>query len=522
MVKINKTLPYEFIVVLAIAIFLPPTAFAALFDKVERIGDASGKINIYKFSESTRKLSNINFRLVTPSPIIEKRRKKNRVPQSILLAEKKGRDKFSIGLQRSSKGKYYDDKVANSSASSSYQITSNGKQTHTLTRQGVQMQSIPGEEVESIREFTEIVVGHSDYMIALQEAQGILDAVAEGSVLGEFSGDMNSGVGSEFLPEDNDSLLNRGAVGKKLTNKYDSFGSGPGGSIDNLRATAGVGKGKAGDFGVKDALGGVATIGAEVAGTSLLGLGFTVLGVGLFFDQVYHSLPDPNKSSGQNFLEWLEEYPGMTEDEKNETRYKFYENSCKNNNQYCKEYNAEKKKSEEVAEPVCIGNGCDTSRPAPEGVDSGGAPERIELTKAQKDWWATILTTGWVPEESNPGPGGGKAGGFQLSPKEHAQVFQQLMILAEVPWSPTSGQPIPDQDYRNYQVANDGTITITDLTLAGQPLDDDDGSFGVKKQPKRLGGPKPVGGIDQVAPEDEPSQNPTGNRSNVPFPAPMK
>jgi hypothetical protein len=534
MLRKNNIKSYLLVVGLAMAIFLPSTTFATIYNGLTPSGNTTETITVEKFHESASKLSNIHFGLVTPSPMIEKR-KKNRVPQSILLAAKKDRDKLSIGSQRSSKGKYYGDKTANSSASSSYQITSNGNQTHTLTRQGVQMEPIPAEEVESLRNFIENIVGDADYMIALQDAQGILDAVVEGSVLGGFSGDMSSGVGSEFLPEDNDSLLNREAVGKSLTNKYDPLRELPSGSIND--------QGKAGgpgftfkDFdeslnrilrndGVSKVFGtGATAVGAggrtlfatAAAGAAQITFSVALTGIGYAIG-IYNSLPDIYTTDAEKYLAFIDKQ-SWTDKQKDAARKEFYKRKCKDTGTYCKEAGMPKPNENDDKETPIEND----DKPAPNDFGNGGVPKRIELTKAQKDWWATVLTTGWIPEETNPGPEGGEAGGVQLSPEEHARLLQELMIMADIPWNPTSGQPVPDKDYRNYHVADNGTITMTDLTLAGQPLDDDDGSFGIKNQPKKLGGPKPVGGIDQDAPEGEPFHNPTGDRSNVPFPAPMK
>lgn len=91
-------------------------------------------------------------------------------------------------------------------------------------------------------------------------------------------------------------------------------------------------------------------------------------------------------------------------------------------------------------------------------------------------------------------------GSVQLSAAEHAALIQGIMLLAQVPWSPLSGQPNPlGDDYPNYQVEPNGTILFTGLSLAGQPTLDDDGTFGTITVGKRGPAPKGIGGggVDQ-------------------------
>lgn len=135
--------------------------------------------------------------------------------------------------------------------------------------------------------------------------------------------------------------------------------------------------------------------------------------------------------------------------------------------------------------------------------DDVGTPENISLTQSEKDWWATLLVTGMVPQITQPGPDGQNMTGFHLTPAQHAPLLQTIMIMAEIPWNPKSGQPSPDQDYSNYQVGKGGEITITDLNLAGQPVVEDEEGFGVEDSPPVSGGIKLIGGIDEDVPEED-------------------
>jgi hypothetical protein len=120
------------------------------------------------------------------------------------------------------------------------------------------------------------------------------------------------------------------------------------------------------------------------------------------------------------------------------------------------------------------------------------------LTQRDRDYFTTVITTGFIPEETNPGPDG-FTGGIQLSAAEHAALLQLLFVIAGADWEPETGQPVPGKEYENYRVQGDGTIRFTDLELAGQPMPLGDGTFGIRTVGKRGPAPKGIGGggVDQ-------------------------
>ena len=86
----HKVRSFIVILFLATIMFLPTSAFAALFDEVEQIGDTGNNFSITYFQEQNLLPARVS---VT---------KNSKVRQSIMLAAKKGANKFSIGTQPSS------------------------------------------------------------------------------------------------------------------------------------------------------------------------------------------------------------------------------------------------------------------------------------------------------------------------------------------------------------------------------------------------------------------------------------